>query len=333
MPPGKKKSSSDAGVLKSAREVLSIEAQAVKDQKAHIDGQFVRAVQILKEVTDSGGQVVVMGIGKSGLIGRKIAATLSSTGTPSLFFHPSEGLHGDLGMIQARDAILALSASGETEEIKKILPTLKERNLPLIALTAKAASRLGRAADVVIRTQVRKEACPMNLTPTASTTAMLALGDALAIALMQKRGFKPSDFARLHPGGSLGKKLFLKVSDLMHKGKENPVVSSDKTVRQALKEMTRTRLGATHVVNGKGELVGFFTDGDLRRKLEKGMDILNRRIKEVMTPNPTTITPDKTLHEALNLLRTRGFDNIPVVDGQGKPVGILDERDLLAEGV
>ena len=320
-------------VLRRAREVLRIESRAVSDQVAHLNGRFVKAVETFHETTGRGGQIIVMGIGKSGLIGRKIAATLSSTGTPSVFFHPSEGLHGDLGMIRPGDAVLVLSQSGETDEIKKILPILKDRGLPLVAMTQREGSRLGRQADIVIRTSVRKEACPLNLAPTASTTAMLAMGDALAMALMEKNDFKLQDFARLHPGGSLGKKLNMKVRDVMRKGKDNPIVRKGSTVRTALLVMTRTRLGAAVVVDGGGRLAGFFTDGDLRRKLEKNPDLLSWKIEEAMTRNPRTISADQNLHEALHLLKTRGGDNIPVVNAAGIPVGILDERDLLEEGI
>ena len=319
--------------LRRARRVLEIEAQAVRDQIRHLDPGFFGAVQALHEATERGGQIVVMGIGKSGLVGRKVAATLSSTGSPAVFFHPAEGLHGDLGMIRPRDGVLALSASGETEEIRKILPILKEKGLVLVAVTSERKSRLARAADHVVCSKVRQEACPLNLAPTASTTAMLALGDALAMALMEKKGFKPADFARLHPGGSLGKRLLLTVRDLMRTGRQNPVVRMDRTVQEALLEMTRTRLGATHVVDARGRSVGFFTDGDLRRHLQTDAGLLKARLDRVMTRNPRTIAPERTLHEALEVLKTHGFDNLPVVDAQGRPVGILDERDLLAEGI
>ncbi len=319
--------------LEIAKEVLKLESQAVHDQISHLDSSFNEAVQALIKVTKLGGQVVVMGIGKSGLIARKISATLSSTGTPSFFFHPTEGLHGDLGMIRPTDGVLILSSSGETDEIKKILPLLKERKLLLIALTSEKKSRLAKACDFVLCSKVKKEACPMNLTPTASTTAMLALGDAIAIALMRMKGFKASDFARLHPGGNLGKKLTLTVRELMHTGKNNPIVKIEAHVKDALIEMSRTRLGATNVVNGDGKLVGFFTDGDLRRRLQKDSDLLKKSIREVMTLNPTVITPEKNLHEALILIQGKRFDNLPVVDENGKSIGVLDERDLLAEGI
>lgn len=320
-------------ILKRAREVLTVESRAVKDQLRHLDSNFEAAVESLHAISQSGGQVIVVGMGKSGLIARKISATLSSTGTPSFFFHPAEGMHGDLGMIRTADALLVLSVSGETDEIRKILPMLKARARTLIAVTAVAKSRLARAADRVISCAIRKEACPFNLTPTASTTVMLALGDAIAMALMELKGFKSDDFARLHPSGSLGKKLLMKVGDLMHQGKENPVIRDHCTVREALLEMTRTRLGAANVVDRAGKLVGFFTDGDLRRHLQKDAQLLSKPLSRVMTRRPSTISPEHTLHEALNLLKSRGFDNIPVVDKSGKPVGLLDERDLLAEGV
>lgn len=320
-------------ILNRAREVLKIEAEAITEQISHIDKDFAESVQLIHNAVSNGKKIIVMGIGKSGLIGRKIAATLSSTGTPAIFFHPAEGLHGDLGMIQPGDVLLALSASGETEEIKKVLPLLKQKRLTLISMTCEKNSRLARSSDLVICAFVRKEACPLNLSPTASTTAMLALGDALAMSLMEHKGFKPEDFARLHPGGSLGKKLTMKVKDLMHTGTENPVVHITATVQEALLEMTRTRMGATHIVDGKGRLTGFFTDGDLRRQLQEDKRLLDRPLKNVMTKKPRTITPDKTIYEALQLIQSGGFDNLPVVDRQGRPIGILDERDLLAEGI
>ncbi len=319
--------------LEIAKEVLHLEAAAVKDQISNLDGQFEKAVQALSKITEQGGQVVVMGIGKSGLIARKISATLSSTGTPSFFFHPTEGLHGDLGMIRSLDGVLVLSSSGETEEIKKIVPLLKERNLLIVALTSEKKSRLAKLSRYTIISKVRKEACPLNLTPTASTTAMLALGDAIAIALMRLKGFKASDFVKLHPGGNLGKKLTLTVQDLMRREKDNPKVPMDALVKDALIEMSRTRLGATNVVDKNNKLVGFFTDGDLRRCLQDDAALLDRPLREIMTQNPTTISPQKSLHEALNLIREKKFDNLPVVDPQGHSVGILDERDLLAEGI
>lgn len=320
-------------ILKIAQEVIQLESEAVKDQLKNLNSSFEKAVEAFLEINRNGGQIIVMGIGKSGLIGRKISATLSSTGTPAIFFHPTEGLHGDLGLLRPEDAVLILSSSGETEEIKKILPNLKERKLLIVAMTSRKHSRLARFADIVICSRVKREACPLNLTPTSSTTAMLSLGDALAICLMRKKGFNSSDFAKFHPGGSLGKKLSLKVKDLMRRGKENPMIKIGSRVEQALLEMTRTKMGATHVVNEKNQLVGFFTDGDLRRQLQKNPLLLKQPIQKAMTKKPITIDPENTLHEALQLIQTHGFDNLPVVDKKGKPIGILDERDLLAEGI
>ena len=316
-------------ILRHAEEVLTIEADAVRYQLKHLDDDFIAAVHSLAAAAQNQRKVIVMGIGKSGLIGRKIAATLSSTGTPAIFFHPSEGMHGDLGMIQSGDVLIALSASGETEEIKKILPVLKDRKLTLIALTSDKNSRLGKSADWVICSAVQREACPLNLAPSASTTAMLALGDALAIAVMKERKFKAEDFARLHPGGSLGKRLSWKVEQVMRKGKENPVVQSGVSVREALLEMTRTQMGATLVINKQGRLTGFFTDGDLRRQLQKNGNILDVKIDRVMTKNPKTISADQTLHEAMEIFKICGCDNAPVIDKSGRPLGILDERDIL----
>jgi len=277
--------------------------------------------------------VVVLGVGKSGLIGRKIMATLASTGTPATFVHPSEGMHGDLGMITRRDVVLMLSFSGETEEVKQLLPSIRAMKVPLIAMTGRAQSRLAKAADVRLLVKVKREACPYNLTPTTSTTAMLAFGDALAMSVMQARGFKAIDFARLHPGGILGKRLLWTVNDLMHKGRENPVVRDTQSVRDALSMMTKTRLGATSIINKKGRLVGYFTDGDFRRLAPDDPRILDRAIGDVMTPDPHVIRPETSAGDAAEAIKKWRCDNLPVVDGRGRPIGLLDERDLLSEGL
>jgi len=313
-----------------ARRTLDIEAKAVADQKDHLDDSFFRAAVRLSKVQ---GHVVVMGIGKSGLIGRKLAATLSSTGTPAFFVHPTEGLHGDVGMIRSKDIVLALSYSGETEELRQILVPLKERKAFLIAFTGRPESPLGRAADLVINTAVSEEACPYNIAPTASTTALLALGDALALLVMDMRGFKREDFARLHPAGTLGKKLTLRVKDLMHQGEENPLVEQTRCVQDALTVMTRTRLGTASVVDAQGRLVGVFTDGDLRRGLQKDSRLLQRRLSDVMTRRPRTVAPDQLASESVLLFREHRLDNFPVVNRRGIPVGVLDEKDLLEEGL
>lgn len=306
-----------------------IEAEAVSRLAARLDGEFLKAARLIAACR---GRIVVMGIGKSGLIGRKLAATLSSVGTPAFFVHPTEGMHGDLGMLSGKDLVLAVSYSGETEELRKILTFLQHRKLPLIAMTGRPQSALGRAADVVVDVAVEKEACPFNVTPTASTTAALAAGDALALLIMEMKGFGPQDFAKLHPGGSLGKRLTLRVQDLMHKGSENPLVGEEKKVQDALRVMTATRLGAASVVNKGRKLVGVFTDGDLRRKLQADPALLTRSLKAVMTRRPKTLPPDMLANEAAGLFRQFGLDNFPVVDKAGRPIGILDEKDVLNEG-
>jgi arabinose-5-phosphate isomerase len=279
------------------------------------------------------GRVVVMGLGKSGLIGRKIAATMSSVGIPAVFLHPAECLHGDIGMIMPGDAVILLSYSGETDEIKKVMPAIKRMGIKVIVMTGRSAAPAWKDADLIINSKIDKEACPYNLAPTASTTAMLALGDALALSASEKKGFKKEHLARFHPSGGIGKKLTMKVRDIMRTGKNNPVLADTMTVNDALLVMTRTRLGATSITNAKGRFAGFFTDGDLRRQLQKDPSLLSKRIKEVMTMSPLTISPDVLAVEAARILKKHNFDNIPVVNEKGKPVGIVDERDLLAEGI
>ena len=318
------------GSIEEAKKVLKIEAKTIKNLISTIDRNFEKAVEM---VASCKGRIVVMGMGKSGLIGKKIAATLASTGTPAFFLHPAEGILGDVGMMTEGDLVLALSHSGETEEIEKLLPVIRKMNLKLIAITGRPKSKLAKESDLVISVKVEEEACPYNLVPTASTTAMLAMGDALAISLLKRKKFKKEDFARLHPGGTIGKRLLLKVRDIMRKGKDNPVIHQEKTVKEALLVMTKTRLGATSVVDSSGKLVGFFTDGDLRRRLQKEEKILNKKIHTVMTKNPKTITHDRLAIEAAKMMQEKKFDNIPVVDGKGYPIGIVDERDLLSEGI
>lgn len=312
------------------KDVIRLEADTVRAQLRCIDHRFVEAVRLL---TRCKGRVVVLGVGKSGLIGRKISSTLASTGTPSTFVHPSEGMHGDLGMITPGDVVLTLSFSGETEELKQLLPSIQRMRVPMIALTGRSHSRLARAATVALRVTVKREACHYNLTPTTSTTAMLAIGDALAMAVMDARGFKEEDFARLHPGGILGKRLLWTVTDVMHKGRANPVVRFDMTVREALTVMTRTRMGATSVVDARGRLVGYFTDGDFRRLAPHDALILQKKVEHVMTHHPHVLRPETRMGEAAELLQHLHCDNMPVVDRRGQPIGLLDERDLLAEGL
>ncbi|MFA6434083.1 MAG: KpsF/GutQ family sugar-phosphate isomerase [Elusimicrobiales bacterium] len=322
---------SDAFILRSARSVVTQEAVALKSAARGIGGDFVRAVRLLLAAS---GKVVVLGVGKSGLIARKIASTLSSTGTPSVYIHPVESLHGDMGLIAGDDIILALSYSGETEETARLLPLLRKEGLKIISLTNNPGSRLARSSDIVLSLNIRKEACPYNTVPTSSTAAMLAVGDAIAITLMRAKGFKLSNFARLHPGGNLGKLLNLRVSDLMHKGRENPVVRSGATLKAALAAMTATRAGAVSIADKRGRLVGFFTDGDLRRSLERGKAALSSPIETLMTARPVCVHPDTMAIEAAKLISAKKIDNLPVIDRRtSRPVGIIDEKDLLKEGL
>jgi arabinose-5-phosphate isomerase len=274
-----------------------------------------------------------MGLGKSGLIGRKIAATMSSVGVPSMFLHPAECLHGDLGMIMKNDIVLMLSYSGETDEIKQVLPVLQRMKIKIIVMTGKIHSQVWKGCDLIINSEIKKEACPYNLAPTSSTSAMLALGDALALVVSERKGFKKENLALLHPLGAIGKKLTMDVAAIMRKGKANPVIKENSTVKEALLVMTGTRVGATSVVDKKGKLTGFFTDGDLRRQIQLYDNLLDKKITDVMTKNPVTVTSDMLAVAAAKLLQERNFDNIPVVDKDNKPVGILDERDLLSEGI
>ncbi|MEE8360436.1 MAG: KpsF/GutQ family sugar-phosphate isomerase, partial [Candidatus Omnitrophota bacterium] len=279
------------------------------------------------------GKVIVTGVGKPSFIAQKISATLSSTGTPSLYMHAAEALHGDLGRVTSEDCIVAFSNSGETEEVVKLLPIIKRIGVKLIAFTGNTKSTLAKNSDYVVDTSVKKEACSLGLAPTASTTAMLAMGDALAVALLDKKGFKEKDFAFYHPGGILGKRLLLTVDDIMRKGRENPVVKEDAKVKSVLLAITRARAGSASVVDRKGKLIGIFTDGDLRRHLDKDQKITNKKIKDVMTKGPTVVTKDRLAAEAFQILKTKRIDEIPVVDDRNKPIGLLDVQDLLKAGL
>ena len=314
-----------------AREVLSIEADAVAALADRLDENFGRVVDL---VLSRPGRLIVTGAGKSGVIGRKIAATLSSTGTPAIFLSASEGLHGDLGMVARGEVVLALSHSGETEEVIRLLPTLKRLETVLVAVTGNRESTLARHSAAVLDVSVEREACPHNLAPTASTTAMLAMGDALAMTLMKRRNFTPEDFAVYHPGGALGKRLLLTVGDVIRCGEGQASVAADATVRQALFTMTSAPVrGVANIVDTDGRLVGVFTDGDLRRQLEQDEAVLDQPVSKAMTRNPTTIAPDRLATEALALMRKREFDNLPVVDARGRAVGIIDVQDLLQAGI
>lgn len=316
--------------IPSARRFLEIEIAGIREMAERLGPEWNRAVRLLLRCR---GHVAVTGIGKSGLVGRKIASTLCATGTPAYYLHPSDSLHGDIGSLRRGDVALFISYSGENPELEEILPALARLRIPMIAMTANPRSTLGRAAAVVLNVRVRREACPHNLTPTASTAATLALGDALAGCLMQARGITPRHLLNFHPRGAYAKRIRLKVRDLMHDGEENPVIREDATVQEAILVMTEKRLGCVSVVNGDGRLTGYFTDGDLRRHLRRDPRLLSRKIREVMTRHPATIRPDQPAREALETFRTRPFDNLPVVDNRGRPIGILDEGDLLAEGI
>jgi arabinose-5-phosphate isomerase len=312
--------------IRLAHETLEIEAAAVLGLRQRIDADFARAVELVLGVA---GRVVVMGMGKSGHIGRKMAATLASTGTPAMFVHPAEASHGDLGMITAADLLLAISNSGESEELTAILPVLKRQGVPLIAMTGNPASTLGRHADLVLDTAVEKEACPLNLAPTASTTAQLALGDALAVALLDARGFRAEDFARSHPGGALGRKLLTHVSDVMRSGDDVPRVPPEAGFSVIMREMSAKGLGATAVVDADGRVLGIFTDGDLRRLLEKGVDVRQGSAREFMHPNPATVAHDDLAVEAAELMEARRITSVLVVDDEGRLCGALNSNDLM----
>lgn len=313
--------------LKQAREVLLLEADSVKRQAKLLGDDFVKAVELILKCR---GRVVVTGMGKSGLIGRKISATLSSTGTPSFFLHPGEGVHGDLGMVTPSDIVIAISQSGEVDEVLAILPTLKILGTPIISITGSRDSTLAQNSDLILMVQVEKEACPLGLAPTASTTATVALGDALAVVLLQARNFQPEDFALFHPGGALGRQLILTVEKLMHTGEWNPVISQEKVIRDALITMTsQGNHGAAIVVDDNGILTGIITDGDLRRILNKYQEPLMLPIKQVMTRNPRTIGKEKLAAEAMHIMEEKHITVLPVVDAENHPIGLIHLHDII----
>ncbi len=326
-----KKTLNKKNLIADARKVMLEEANAVIKTAKGLGPSFIKAINVFSKIK---GKIIVIGIGKSGIISRKIAATLSSTGSPSVYLHPVECLHGDMGLINPNDAVLMLSYSGETEETNKLLPFLKSKGLAIIAITKSVKSKLAKRSDITIPLNISKEACPFNVVPTSSTASMLALGDAIAITLMQLKGFNSSHFAILHPGGNLGKLLNIKTKDLMHKGNENPVIGENQTIKKALTVMTKTKAGAVSAVNSRGALTGFFTDGDLRRLLQKSKPDLNLKIKTVMTKNPTTVFPETKALDVARIITSKKIDNMPVLDPKSlKPIGIIDERDLLNEGL
>lgn len=317
-------------ILERARQVLRVEADAVAALIPRLGEDFTRAVEILYECQ---GRVVLTGMGKSGFIAKKIAATLTSTGTPAFYLHPAEGVHGDLGMIVRGDVVIAVSNSGNTTEITEILPALKRFGVKLIALVGNAQSALAKESDVALDVSVDEEACSLNLTPTASTTAALAMGDAVAVALFEKRGFKAEDFANIHPGGRLGRRLIVRVRDLMRAGSEMPIVSEVMLMRDAILEISSKRLGMTIVVDGERRLVGIVTDGDLRRGLEKHSNLLEQQVKDCMTQSPKTIDRQELAARAVQVMEHYKITSLLIVDPAGRPDGVIHLHDILQAGV
>ncbi|MGF1700049.1 KpsF/GutQ family sugar-phosphate isomerase [Photobacterium makurazakiensis] len=311
------------------RKVIEIEAEALKNLTQYINGSFTQACEL---IAGCSGKVIIMGMGKSGHIGNKIAATLASTGTPAFFVHPGEASHGDLGMVKKGDVVLAISNSGEASEVLALLPVIKRLGIPLISMTGKPESSMAKLSQIHLQITVDKEACPLNLAPTSSTTATLAMGDALAIALMESRGFTADDFALSHPGGALGRKLLMRISDVMHSGKFLPVVTEEASIKDALLEVSRKGLGMTAIIDSNQQLLGIFTDGDLRRLLDSRIDIHNTTIGEVMTRNPATISPQLLAAEGLKQMEDRKINGLLVTE-HGKLVGALNMHDLLKAGV
>ena len=316
--------------LESAIRTIKLEAEAVSELLVFLDDNFDMACRIMMACT---GRIIITGMGKSGHIGNKIAATLASTGTPAFYVHPGEASHGDMGMFTSNDVVLALSNSGETAEIITILPLIKRMGAPLISITANRLSTLSQAANANLHIGVEKEACPLGLAPTSSTTAQLVLGDALAIALLEAKGFSAEDFAFSHPGGSLGRKLLLKVKDIMHSGEDIPIVKQGTPINQTLIEVTEKRLGMTTVVNDQGELIGIFTDGDLRRTLDQELNLKTTPIENVMTQQCTTISGDLLAAEALKIMQDKKINALIICDNQKHPIGALNMHDMLKAGV
>ena len=315
-----------ARALRLAHDTLDIEAAAVLGLKARLSHGFAETVQLMLQVR---GRVVVMGMGKSGHVGRKIAATLASTGTPAMFVHPAEASHGDLGMIKNIDVVLAISNSGEVDELAVLLPVLKRLGVPLVAMTGGMQSTLARHADVVLDAGVEKEACPLNLAPTASTTAQMAMGDVLAMALLDARGFRAEDFARSHPGGALGRKLLTHVADVMRSGDAVPRVQADSRFSDLMREMSSKGLGASAIVDGQGKVLGIFTDGDLRRLVEKGLDLRTTTAGDVMHPNPRTLPADALAVDAADMMEQYRITSVLVVDADGVLCGAINSNDLM----
>jgi arabinose-5-phosphate isomerase len=314
--------------LARAREVFDIEIAALKAVRARLDDSFEQAVALVSSAVAQRGKVIVVGIGKSGNVGRKISATLTSTGSTSVVLNSVDALHGDLGIVNDGDVILALSYSGESEELLNLVPALKRFSVKIVSFTGAPKSSMARYSDVVVNVRVPKEACPFNLAPTASTTAMLAMGDALAMAVLEARGFKQSDFAKYHPSGAIGRALLVKVKDIMRSGTRNAVASQQLNVREALLVMTKARSGSLSVVDGRGKLTGVFTDGDFRRHMAEDADLLAKRLESVMTRNPISVRDEALAAEALKIFNERSIDDLIVVNSKKEPVGLIDSQDL-----
>ncbi|MDP3148134.1 MAG: KpsF/GutQ family sugar-phosphate isomerase [Ignavibacteria bacterium] len=317
-------------IIEHGKEVVRIETEAIIKLADSINDDFVRAVE---EIYRCKGRVVLTGMGKSGLIARKIVATMNSTGTAAIYLHPTDALHGDLGMVRAEDVVIILSKSGNTEEMLNLLPLLKRLGVLLIGMLSTKDSKIGRQCDIFLNIDVKEEACPFDLAPTASSTAMLVMGDALAVSLLQRKGFTAQDFAMLHPGGSLGKRLSLKISEIMISGEQIPIVHENASLKDSILEITSKRLGTTCVVNDDGVLLGIITDGDLRRLLEKTLEIKSFRAKDVMSKHPKVITADLLASFALQQMENYKITSLVVVDGEEKPIGIIHMHDLVNIGL
>lgn len=314
--------------MKKALEVFDIELESLKSIRNSLDGGFSSAVGIILQTLKNKGKIVVTGIGKNVHIAEKISATLNSTGSTSVPLNPIQAMHGDIGVLNEEDAVIALSYSGESEELNALIPAIKRLNIPVISITGNANSTLARHSKAVIIAKVKREACPFNMAPTSSTTAALVIGDALAMALLDARGFKKDDYAKLHPGGAIGRTLLSKVSDIMRTGERLATVSEAAKVKDAMLSMTKARSGSVGIVNAKGKLLGIFTDGDLRRHLYQDSNIINAYVSKVMTKSPTTVKPDALAAEVLNIFEEKNIDDIPVIDNKGKYIGNVDIQDL-----
>ena len=317
-------------IIERAKQVIRIEAEAVAALEDRIDENFRMAVDILNSAK---GKVIVTGIGKSGIVGKKIAATFTSLGKAAFFLHPTEGVHGDLGMVTKDDVVICISKSGNTEELAQLLPIFKRLKLPIIAMTGNAQSELAERSDVVLDVSVKEEACPFDLVPTASTTATMAMGDALAVALIQLRNFSLEDYALLHPGGSIGKKLTLHIDDVMYSGERVAKVDANASLKDVVFEITSKRFGATCVVNSENKLIGIITDGDLRRLIEKRQDFWKFTAKDLMTPNPIVVKTGTMAADAFNIMKIYAINQIVVVDSEGHPIGMIHLHDLLKAGI